>query len=258
MNPTPKRSRKLAVAAGFAASLSLAAAVGYAADALFIDKDGVRLGANLNFGNRMGALITLWNPDYTIGIQGGTMYSRANRNFVWYSGGSHSDAELNAGGGTSLMTLSTTPAAGKGTLDVGGTITGKGAVPAGAILLWSGDAAALPAGWVLCNGENNTPDLSGRFVVGYQKDNPDYAVGNKAGEALHTLTLDEMPPHNHGEAGEHSHTIWASGHGWAFAVVQSGDSRVTHDSNTARTNAAGAHSHAVQGGGRPQENRPPY
>jgi hypothetical protein len=38
----------------------------------------------------------------------------------------------------------------------------------GMIMLWSGSAsdAAIPSGWVLCNGNNGTPDLRNRFVVG--------------------------------------------------------------------------------------------
>ena len=39
------------------------------------------------------------------------------------------------------------------------------AMPSGAILLWSGSAATIPTGWLLCNGSNSTPDLRNRFVV---------------------------------------------------------------------------------------------
>ena len=251
--------RKLTLATGFAAGLSLTALVAYAADSLTIDANGIRLGANLNFGNRLGALITLWNPGFTIGIQHSTMYFRSDRDFAWYKGGSHQNDTLKPGdGGAVLMSLSAAPADGKGTLDVGGTITGKGAVPVGAILMWSGAADALPAGWVLCDGTNKTPNLSGRFVVGYQAGDPDYAVGKTGGEATHTLTLDEMPRHDHGEAGQPSHTSWGSGHGWACPVVQSGDSRERNGSNTATTDPAGQHRHTAEGGNRPHENRPPY
>lgn len=38
--------------------------------------------------------------------------------------------------------------------------------PAGVIVLWSGSIGSIPAGWVLCNGSNGTPDLRNRFVVG--------------------------------------------------------------------------------------------
>jgi hypothetical protein len=35
----------------------------------------------------------------------------------------------------------------------------------GGIIIWSGDVA--PEGWALCDGTNGTPDLRGRFVLGY-------------------------------------------------------------------------------------------
>jgi hypothetical protein len=54
-----------------------------------------------------------------------------------------------------------------GAVRVNTALYGKGAVPVGAILMWSGDPAKLPPGWVLCDGKNDTPDLSGRFIVGY-------------------------------------------------------------------------------------------
>src|SRR5262245_17336895 len=56
-------------------------------------------------------------------------------------------------------------------LDVAGVVTaqsfeGVGAVPKGAILMWSGALDAIPAGWALCDGREGTPDLRDRFVVG--------------------------------------------------------------------------------------------
>ena len=39
-------------------------------------------------------------------------------------------------------------------------------VPVGGIIMWSGAIANIPAGWVLCDGSNGTPDLQNRFVVG--------------------------------------------------------------------------------------------
>ena len=38
-------------------------------------------------------------------------------------------------------------------------------IPRGCILIWSGSATNVPSGWALCNGENGTPDLRGRFVL---------------------------------------------------------------------------------------------
>lgn len=39
-------------------------------------------------------------------------------------------------------------------------------VPVGAIMLWSGTLLTIPAGFVLCDGLNGTPDLRDKFVVG--------------------------------------------------------------------------------------------
>lgn len=44
------------------------------------------------------------------------------------------------------------------------TAGGDPSIPPGLIAMWSG--TTVPEGWVLCNGENNTPDLSDKFIVG--------------------------------------------------------------------------------------------
>ena len=56
-------------------------------------------------------------------------------------------------------------------------------VPAGAILMWHGLLSAIPAGWVLCDGANGTPDLRDKFVKGTSAgQNP----GNTGGNLTHT------------------------------------------------------------------------
>jgi hypothetical protein len=47
---------------------------------------------------------------------------------------------------------------------VAGTSIAGGQVPTGGIIMWSGSEA--PDGWALCNGEDGTPDLQNRFIVG--------------------------------------------------------------------------------------------
>lgn len=55
-------------------------------------------------------------------------------------------------------------------------------VPTGAIMMWSGAIANIPAGWALCDGTNGRPDLRGRFIVGYDKNDADYnVIGNTGG-----------------------------------------------------------------------------
>lgn len=34
------------------------------------------------------------------------------------------------------------------------------------IVIWSGAIVDIPAGWVLCDGNNDTPDLRGKVVIG--------------------------------------------------------------------------------------------
>lgn len=85
-------------------------------------------------------------------------------------------------------------------------------IPRGIITMWSGAVDAVPSGWALCDGNNGTPDLRERFIVGAGKS---YVVGytggnwtqtpsvwtNAAGTGIQvagtTLTIDQMPSHNH-------------------------------------------------------------
>lgn len=76
------------------------------------------------------------------------------------------------------------------------------AFTSGMIMLWSGSSASIPTGWVLCDGNNSTPDLRNRFVVGAGST---YSVGATGGSAnavvvSHTHTATSVvtdPGHNH-------------------------------------------------------------
>ena len=67
----------------------------------------------------------------------------------------------------------------------------------GMIILWSGAADAIPTGFALCDGNNSTPNLSGRFVVGYDASNSDYDVDDTGGSESVTLTVNQIPAHTH-------------------------------------------------------------
>lgn len=67
--------------------------------------------------------------------------------------------------------------------------------PTGLIILWSGAIVDIPAGYVLCDGNNGTPDLRNRFIVG---SGDTYAVDDTGGNINH----------NHDFTGDgHFHTL---------------------------------------------------
>ena len=78
-------------------------------------------------------------------------------------------------------------------------------VPSGLISLWSGSVGSIPAGWLLCDGTNGTPDLRNSFILGAGNA---YAVGATGGSTdaivvshTHTATSTSTvtdPQHNHG------------------------------------------------------------
>lgn len=69
-----------------------------------------------------------------------------------------------------------------------------GGIPSGCILIWSGAESAIPSGWALCNGENRTPDLRDKFVLGAGER---HAVGEIGGSESVTLSATQMPSHTH-------------------------------------------------------------
>lgn len=70
--------------------------------------------------------------------------------------------------------------------------------PIGAIMIWSGAEDTVPEGWSICNGENGTLDLRDRFVLSA---GDVHEVGETGGSEEVTLTLEQMPRHNHTYSG---------------------------------------------------------
>ena len=83
------------------------------------------------------------------------------------------------------------------TLKVGNIIDSSGNASAfvtGMILLWYGDTSNIPGGWVLCNGQNGTPDLRDRFVIGAGNN---FNPGDTGGSNSVTLSEANLPSHRH-------------------------------------------------------------
>lgn len=94
--------------------------------------------------------------------------------------------------------------------------------PIGGIQAYAGNIA--PSGYLLCDGQEvsrityaelyaligttygagdgsttfNVPNLKGKVIVGYDSTQTEFdTLGEDGGEKKHTLTIDELPPHNH-------------------------------------------------------------
>ena len=63
----------------------------------------------------------------------------------------------------------------------------------GIIAIWSGSIVSIPTGWVICDGNNGTPDLRNRFVVGA---GDTYAVDANGGAVNHNHAF-TADPHAH-------------------------------------------------------------
>lgn len=66
--------------------------------------------------------------------------------------------------------------------------------PVGTIVIWSGTEDNIPKHWALCDGENGTPDLRGRFVLGSSEE---HSVGDTGGKETVILGEAHMPQHTH-------------------------------------------------------------
>ena len=97
---------------------------------------------------------------------------------------------LQVGTGAGIATLTIVD----GALNVDTKFAGNGTVPVGAILMWSGTTNDIPNGWILCNGQNGTPDLRDRFIMGAGNH---YGVGTTGGVASVTLATNQLPSHGH-------------------------------------------------------------
>ena len=127
----------------------------------------------------------------------------------------------------------------------GSALTGVESFVTGMIILWSGASNAIPTGFVLCDGNNGTPNLSGRFVVGFDASNGDYDVNDTGGAESVTLTLNQIPSHKHDTTFDNKKYFPGGG---STSVSFGGAGGYPADTFS-MSNAGGGQSH---------ENRPPF
>jgi hypothetical protein len=138
----------------------------------------------------------------------------------------------------------------------------KGTILTFSSAAWSATSVAFKNIWKICDGNNGTPDLRGRFLRGGTSS--DAATG---GADSTTLTENHIPEHTHGygtlsatqgttanTGGNHSHSFsinsiyndakWASSSGYLNPDITN-PSAITPKSFT--TSSAGGHTHSITG-----------
>jgi microcystin-dependent protein len=139
-------------------------------------------------------------------------------------------------------------------VNINGKITSNGTelVPIGFIVAFAGTTA--PPGWAICNGQQGTPDLRGRAVIGTGTAR---AYNTPHGSETVQLSAGQLPKHNHGETtsanGNHTHTYrtaadsgWGSGTRDAVVLVGAVDGGVginelTHNHGVSSYGKSNAH-----------------
>lgn len=125
-------------------------------------------------------------------------------------------------------------------------------VPIGTIVIWSGTADDIPAGWALCDGQDGRPDLRNKFIIGA---GDTYAAGATGGSETVALTASQMPSHSHMQQYPDS---YGATQPW-LATSDSGDEMGYKDSNRTVSILLGDPVRtASAGSGQAHDNMPPY
>ena len=202
--------------------------------------------------------------------------------FIFYKrvaqlgGGRTERMRLTGEAGNLTVTGSVTAASFSG--DGSGLTNVGGSIPSGGIIIWSGASNAIPTGWYLCDGQNSTPDLRDRFVIGAGSN---YAVDATGGSAdaivvSHThgsgnLQTNNTGGHSHGgntnDSGNHSHgggnyitnTTGSHQHRWGTDDSDGANGTGNPDANggqswKAWTDSQGDHYHNVNGNSQSEGN----
>jgi hypothetical protein len=129
-------------------------------------------------------------------------------------------------------------------------------LPSGVIVMWSGSVASIPAGWLLCNGSNGTPDLRDRFVVGAGSTYNPAATGGSANAIVvshtHSATSVVTDP---GHAHSYNAPSGTDDGGFGGSVV---DSIISATTGAAATGITVATTISSSGSSGTNANLPPY
>ena len=117
-------------------------------------------------------------------------------------------------------------------------------LPVGTIIAWypASTSTQVPTGWTECDGQNGTPDLRGRFIMGYSSSRAYQTTG---GQETVTLNLNQIPPHDHEMGGSISSDMYGDRYNNIISTERRG----------LRTYNAGGNSNGTTAS---HENMPPY
>lgn len=134
-------------------------------------------------------------------------------------------------------------------------VENESSIKEGTISLWVGNTADIPDGWVVCDGNNGSPDLLNDYV----NSPSDYSSGAGAtgGSSSKTLSTSQIPSHNQDpvsvdSAGNHNHTFPDTDNGQTSSntfgdycnIPESSVDSVNVETDTDGTSTNGAHSHS--------------
>ena len=146
----------------------------------------------------------------------------------------------------------------------GSNLTGIQGIPSGIILLWSGAANAIPSGFVICDGNNSTPDLRDKFLVGAGST---YSVNDTGGAATATDTVsitgtDTVSISVSGNAAGDIHSIYSvqgTGFSHAWKLMNVSGSNFSKGRLTIPFSGSGSDTVSITGTDTVSiDNRPPY
>jgi microcystin-dependent protein len=156
---------------------------------------------------------------------------------------------------------------------------GYGIAPIGIIVIWSGDENGPGGCWAICDGNNETPDLRGKFIISstysstltINGESTNYSLSQTGGKQYVTLENEEMPSHTHSglisSSGSHQHRFEIGGIDDGNFTSNQGQippsDRYDRTGNEISTHDSGDHTHGLGttssvGGGQSHENRPPF
>lgn len=107
------------------------------------------------------------------------------------------------------------------------------ALPQGCIVMWSGTIDNIPQGFHICDGNNGTPNLLDRFILGVSSQEE---PGGSGGSHLKTISTNQLPSHKHSfttdiQDSDHKHSVSVDNE----SVVHSHSVTINEDGNHTHT-----------------------